>query len=210
VARSVHSTIGMQSSSWVLGSVVLVLGCATPRSVGAPEGSPEERKQAAKEKQAAINRDNVEAAGERQRQDVDVDLTPQGMAARIRAPEHAEVKATPGGVEVRSGDDYHLFIGRGVLDVLGEKGEIVEAYGADFEQFLEDDGKTVVWQTKGLGDGRFHFFASYQRKGAGYHCRTGPDGAPKLELVRAMIDACRDVKVVDATTLAVKPPGKAR
>jgi hypothetical protein len=192
-------------SSWPLLPALFCLACASPKTIGAPEAPPDERERAAAEKKAAVNRANVERAGRRQARDVDVDLTPQGMAARIRAPEHAEAKASPEGVELRSGDDYHLIVGRGVLDVLGEKGEIVKAYGPGFVQFLEDDGKTIVFETRGE---RFHFFASYERKGAGYHCRTGPDGAPTLELVRAMIDACREVKIVDATTLAAKPKAR--
>lgn len=185
--------------------VVAASACARNRTIGSPEEPTPERKEAAAEKEAEITKRNVARAGEKEVHDVDVDLTKHGIAARIRAPEHAKVSAVQDGVQIQSGDDYDLRIGRGVLDVLGEKGEIVKTYGSAFDQFLEDDGKTIVWETKAIGGKRFHFFASYRRQQAGYHCRTGPDGAPTIELVRAMIDACRDVNVVDATTLAVKP-----
>ena len=52
--------------------------------------------------------------------EVEIDLGPHGMAAFVRAPEHAAVRAAADEVEVVGGPHFHLLVGRGAVDVLGE------------------------------------------------------------------------------------------
>ncbi len=134
---------------------------------------------------AASNADDVE---------VEIDLAPHGMAAFVRAPEAAAVRATAGEVEITAGPDYHLLVGRGDVDILGEQARIVRAFGDEFRRFLRDDGATLVYETGGDAEQRYHLFMSARAGDEAYHCRTPPDGLPSRDAVDHLVKVCADVR----------------
>jgi hypothetical protein len=131
---------------------------------------------------------------------VDVDLSEEGMAATIRAPESAAVRATNDEVEIVGGPDYHLLVGRGAVDPLGEKARIVRKFDGEFRRFLRDDGNLVIYETGTDREQHFHFFMTAKVGGEEFHCRTPADGLETREVVDRMVEVCRSVRFR-------KPPG---
>ena len=129
--------------------------------------------------------------------EVEVDLSPHGMAATISAPRHAAVRASRSAVEVVAGADYHLLVGRGAVDPLGEKARIVRTFGGEFRRFLGDDGSLIVYETGTDQQQRYHFFMTARAQDEPYHCRTPQDGLARRAAVDHMIQVCRSVTMID-------------
>lgn len=131
--------------------------------------------------------------------EVQVDLSANGMAARVRAPKSAAVRAASSEIEIVGGPNYHLLLGRGVVDPLGEKARIVRAYGDEFRRYLRDDGDLLVYETGTDREQRFHFFMLGQTGELAYHCRTPPEGIGALASVHHMVEVCRGVEATTDT-----------
>jgi hypothetical protein len=138
---------------------------------------------------------------------VDIDLAPTGMAAWIRAPSTAKVRAAASEVEIVGGPEFHLLVGRGAIDPLGEKARIVRAFGDEFRRYLTDDGDLVVYETGTPQEQRYHFFMTARVRDLGYHCRTPPDGLPTRSSVDDVIDACRSVRFTEDAEVTAAPAG---
>lgn len=124
---------------------------------------------------------------------VDLDLSPSGIAATIRGPEGAKASAKDGYVEVEAAPDFHMEVHRGPLDVLEEKADIVRRWGPSFRRFVQDDNKTVVYETEVAGDNKFHFVSHGDVDGLKYHCRSAKDGADSIEAIQRMIVGCHAI-----------------
>lgn len=139
--------------------------------------------------------------------DVEIDLAPSGMAAWIRAPSTAKVRATASEVEIVGGPSFHLLVGRGAIDPLGEKARIVRAFGDEFRRYLVDEGDLLVYETGTDQEQRWHFFMTARVRDIGYHCRTPADGLPTRAAIDDVIAACRSVRFADEVAL---DPAEAR
>lgn len=138
---------------------------------------------------------------------VDIDLAPTGMAAWISAPSTAKVRAAASEVEIVGGPEFHLLVGRGAIDALGEKARIVRAFGDEFRRYLTDDGDLVVYETGTPKEQRYHFFMTARVRDLGYHCRTPPEGLPTRRSVDDVIDACRSVRFSEDAEVTAAPAG---
>lgn len=172
----------MQLRPWLLGLVggLATAGCShaagSPASTPTPEAPP-------------APAETIEA------EDISLDLSPHGMAASISAPDNAKAHVTTDGVELEGGDDFHLIVGRGPLDPLVEKADVVKRYGVGFRRFVRDSGKEVVYETSVAGENRFHFFLTSDEKAPiPYHCRTPKDGNASMHAIETMVEACRDIR----------------
>lgn len=126
--------------------------------------------------------------------EVEIDLSEHGMAAFVRAPEHAAVRATADEVEVVGGPSYHLLVGRGSVDVLGEQARIVRAFGSEFRRFLRDDGSVLLYETGPDDERHYHLFMTAKTHGQDYHCRTPPEGLPDERAVEHLAEVCAAVR----------------
>jgi hypothetical protein len=124
---------------------------------------------------------------------VEVDLSDQGMAALVQAPRTAAVRAAASEIEIVSGPEYHLLIGRGKVDPLGEKARIVRKFDAKFRRFLVDEGDLIIYETGSDAEQRYHFFMTAKARGHEYHCRTPDTGLSARDAVDHLVDVCRDV-----------------
>lgn len=131
---------------------------------------------------------------------VDIDLSPSGIAATIRGPDGAKASAREGYVAVDAEPDFHMEVHKGPFDPLAEKAAVVKSWGPSFRRFVQDDGKTVVYETEVAGDNRFHFFSAGEAEGLLYYCRSEKRGAESLESVQLMIVGCHALKVTDRAT----------
>ncbi len=131
---------------------------------------------------------------------VDIDLSPTGIAATIRGPEGAKASAREDFVVVDAEPDFHMEVHKGPLDPLAEKAEVVKRWGPSFRRFVQDDGKTVIYETEVAGDNRFHFFSAGEVDGMLYHCRSDKRGAESIEAVQLMIVGCHALDVTDRAT----------
>ena len=124
---------------------------------------------------------------------VDLDLSPSGIAATIRGPEGAKAAASDGHVVVDAEPDFHMEVYKGGLDPLAEKADVVRRWGPAFRRFVQDDGKTVIYETEVAGDNRFHFFSSGKVEELLYHCKSAKAGAESIESVQRMIVGCHAI-----------------
>lgn len=131
---------------------------------------------------------------------VDIDLSPSGIAATIRGPEGAKASAREGFVAVDAEPDFHMEVHQGPFDPLAEKADVVKRWGPAFRRFVQDDGKTVVYETEVAGDNRFHFFSSGEKSGLLYYCRSDKRGAESIESVQLMIVGCHALEVTERVT----------
>jgi hypothetical protein len=131
---------------------------------------------------------------------VDLDLSPSGIAATIRGPEGAKASARDGHVAVDAEPDFHMEVYKGPFDPLAEKAEVVKEWGPSFRRFVQDDGKTVVYETEVAGDNRFHFFSAGEVDGLLYYCKSEKRGAESIESVQRMIVGCHAIKATDDVT----------
>lgn len=184
------------SRLWPIG-VAAVLGLSVVPSCAAQQNEaalqtelPTPESSESSEPHAATEADVVEEI------DVSVALGSDGMLAVIHAPKTASVRAMKDELEVVSGPDYHLLVGRGAVEPLGEKARIVRRFGANFRRFLLDEGSLVVYETGTPQEQRYHFFMTASADGAlEYHCRTPSDGMPTQNAVEHMIDVCKGVRL---------------
>ena len=159
-------------------------------AVGSPEVPEETREQQAGPATApAPPRKPADAPDQ-----VSVDLTPHGIAATLEADGEVEARATPDGVRLRAGDDFDMIVGRGSLDMTGERAELVRQYGPRFARFLIDSTDVVAWELSAPTGSSYHFFASFDRTSLSHHGRTAPDGTSSPQLVEVMVRACRSVR----------------
>ena len=131
---------------------------------------------------------------------VEIDLSPSGIAATIRGPDGAKASAGDGFVKVDAEPDFHMEIHRGPLDPLEEKADVVRRWGPAFRRFVQDDGKTVIYETEVAGDNRFHFFSGGEVADLLYHCRSDKQGADSIEAVQLMIVGCHAISAHDHVT----------
>jgi len=126
---------------------------------------------------------------------VDVDLSPSGIGATVRGPEGARAAAHENYVVVDAEPDFHMEVHRGPIDVLAEKADIVKKWGPAFRRFVQDDDKSIVYETELAGDNRFHFLAWGDKEGLTYHCRSDKRGADSVESVQRMLEGCHAITV---------------